>query len=202
MTPAAGEGRAPAGEVHRLFFALWPDSAMRAQIAAATEGLKQYPHHRGRWLKPHRYHLTLHFLGEFPSAPEALATRVCEIATGVTGSAFTLTLDRAGSFRNRSIPWWLGCSRIPLEMSDLWDQLAVAMRSCAVPFESKLPLTPHVTVLRDCDVTLPSTPIPPLIWQVDDFVLIQSSMGAQSQYRLLGRWPLRQGERAAAPKNE
>ena len=195
-------GRLPQDEVHRLFFALWPDSAVRAQIAAATDLLKQYPHKSGHWLKPHRYHVTLHFLGEFSSAPDALAARVCDIANRVTGSAFTLTLDRAGSFRNRSIPWWLRCSKIPAEISDLWHQLATAMRSCAVPFESKLPLTPHVTVLRDCDVTLPSIPIPPLIWQVDDFVLIHSSMGAQPRYHLLGRWPLRQGSRAAAPKSE
>jgi 2'-5' RNA ligase len=87
-------------------------------------------------------------------------------------------------------------------MSDLCSQLAAGMQRCDVPYESKLPLTPHVTVLRDSDVTLPSMPVPPLPWQVDDFVLIGSCTGAQSQYRLLGRWALRQGDRVAPRKNE
>ena len=200
MKPATRDGAAPQGEVHRLFFALWPDTTMRAQIAAATDVLQQYPHQRGRWLKPHRYHLTLHFLGDFPRMPDALAARAHSIGTGATGSAFTLSLDRTGSFGNRSIPWWLGCSQTPAEMSDLWNQLATAMRHCEVAYEAKLPLTPHVTVLRDSDVTLPSMPIPPLIWQVDEFVLIHSCLGAQAQYRLLGRWPLRRDERSATLK--
>ncbi len=202
MKRPAGEGTAPPGEVHRLFFALWPDAATRARIAAATDLLKQYPHQRGRWLKPHRYHITLHFLGYFSSTPDALATRACDVAAGVDGSAFTLTLDRAGSFRNRSIPWWLGCAQIPAEMSDLCSQLAAAMRRGEIAYDSKLPLTPHVTVLRDSDVTLPSTSVPPLRWQVEEFVLIHSSIGAQSQYRLLGRWPLRQDCCVATPKSE
>ena len=192
----------PRGEVHRLFFALWPDAATRARIAAATDLLKQCPHQRGRWLKPHRYHITLHFLGDFSSIPDALATRVCDVAARVAGSAFALTLDRAGSFRNRSIPWWLGCSQIPAEMTDVCSQLAAGMRHCGIPYEAKLPLTPHVTVLRDSDVTLPLMPVPPLIWQVDDFVLIHSCTGPQSQYRLLGRWALLQGHRVAVRKNE
>jgi 2'-5' RNA ligase len=202
MKRGSHDGTAPQGEVHRLFFALWPDAAMRARIAAATDLLKQYPRQRGHWLKPHRYHITLHFLGDFSGMPDALATRACDIAAGVAGSAFTLTLDRAGSFRNRSIPWWLGCAHVPAEMSDLCNQLAAGMRHHEVAYESKLPLTPHVTVLRDCDVTLPSTPVPPLPWQVNDFVLIHSCTGAQSQYRLLGRWVLRQGHRVAAPKSD
>ena len=191
MTPATRDGTASRGEVHRVFFALWPDAAVRAQIAAATDLLKQFPRQRGRWLKPHRYHLTLHFLGDFPRMPDTLAMRAHAIGTGVAASAFALSLDRAGSFRNRSIPWWLGCSQTPAEMSDLWNQLATAMRYCEVAYEAKTSLTPHVTVLRDSDATLPLMPIPPSIWQVDEFVLIHSCIGAQAQYRLLGRWPLR-----------
>ena len=200
MKRVARDDAAPMGEVHRLFFALWPDAAMRAHIAAATDLLKQYPHLRGRWLKPHRFHLTLHFLGDFSSMPDALATRACDAADRIEGSAFALSLDRAGSFRNRSIPWWLGCSRIPDELSELWNELGAALRKSDIACESKSPLTPHVTVLRDSDATLPSMPISPLVWQIDEFVLIHSCVGALSQYRLLGRWPLRRPDPAATRK--
>jgi 2'-5' RNA ligase len=200
MKRDARDDSAPMGELHRLFFALWPDVTMRAHIAAATESLKQHPHQRGRWLKPHRYHLTLHFLGDFARQPDALATRACAAAEQVETGAFTLSLDRAGSFRKRSIPWWLGCSQIPGELSELWDELAMAMRKSAIAYDAKLPLTPHVTVLRDSDVTLPSMPISPLAWTVDEFVLIHSCIGAQAHYRVLQRWPLLRQDAAAMHK--
>jgi 2'-5' RNA ligase len=190
MKAGTRDGAAPTGEVHRLFFALWPDDVVRTRIAAAADLLKQHPHLRGRWLKPHRYHLTLQFLGDFSRMPEALATRACAAADRVAASAFALSLDCVGSFRKRSIPWWLGCSRIPQALSALWDQLAAAMRDSDIAYDTKLPLTPHVTVLRDSDVMLPSMPISPLSWPVEDFVLIHSFIGPQSRYRVLRRWPL------------
>jgi 2'-5' RNA ligase len=193
------DGATPTGEVHRLFFALWPDDALRTRIAAAADLLKQHPHLRGRWLKPHRYHLTLHFLGDFPRLPDALATRACAAGNQVKTGAFTLALDRAGSFGKRSVPWWLGCSEIPAGLGELWDELAVAMRKSAIAHDAR-PLTPHVTVLRDSDVTLPSMSISALNWHVEDFVLIHSCIGAQSHYRVLRRWPLRAAQAAAMHK--
>jgi 2'-5' RNA ligase len=188
---------APVSEVHRLFFALWPDATVRASIAAAAELLKQHHHPHGRWLKPHRYHLTLQFLGDFSAMPHELATRACDAATKIQAGAFALALDRAGSFRNRAMVWWLGCAQIPDELASLWQALGAAMRTAHIAFDTKLRLTPHVTVLRDADVALPLTPIPSaqipsITWHVDEFVLIHSRLGAQSQYRVLGRWPLRQ----------
>ncbi len=45
------------GEVHRLFFALWPDAATRVGMADAAARLG---YSLGRPVKPHRYHLTPH----------------------------------------------------------------------------------------------------------------------------------------------
>jgi 2'-5' RNA ligase len=142
----------------------------------------------------------LHFLGAFPRLPDALAMRACAAGSQVrkTG-AFTLSLDRAGSFGKRSIPWWLGCSEVSAGLGELCDELAVAIGKSAIAYDAK-PLTPHVTVLRDSDVTLPSMSISALNWHVEHFVLIDSCIGAQSHYRVLERWPLRPVDAAAMLK--
>lgn len=88
-------------------------------------------------------------------------------------------------------------SQLPGELAALWRALATAMQAAGIGFDTKLPLTPHVTVLRDTDVVLPMTPISPAVWQVDEFVLIHSHLGAQSHYTVLGRWPLPQRNLAA-----
>lgn len=202
MKQLALDGITPVSEIHRLFFALWPDAVTRTGIAASAEFLKQQHHPHGRWLKPHRYHLTLHFLGDFPEMPEEIAARACDVAAKIQADAFVLPLDRAGSFRNRAMVWWLGGARIPEQMTALWGALAAAMRADNLTFDKKLRLTPHVTVLRDADVALPLTPIPPTTWYVDEFVLIHSRLGAQPQYRVLGCWPLRQPDVISPPHEE
>ena len=50
---------------HRLFFALWPDPALRKRIATTVAGLERDNAPGGRRLNPDRYHLTLQFLGDF-----------------------------------------------------------------------------------------------------------------------------------------
>lgn len=190
---------APPAEIHRLFFALWPDNATRARIQAAAELLRQSQRSRGRWLKPHRYHMTLHFLGDFSGMPEALAARACAGAAQIRARAFDLSLDRAGSFRKRAPVWWLGCIQPPARLMELWDALAGKLRDAEVAFDAKLPLTPHVTVLRDSDVVLPLTSISPVHWRVDEFVLMDSRPGAQSEYRVLARWALQHGDAGPDP---
>ena len=57
---------------HNLFFALWPDDDVRARIASAARQLKKAHAPRGRWIEPHRYHLTLRYLGAHATVPDAL----------------------------------------------------------------------------------------------------------------------------------
>ncbi|MFC3551735.1 RNA 2',3'-cyclic phosphodiesterase [Lysobacter cavernae] len=179
------------GDVHRLFFALWPDDSVRQRIADAASSLRQTHSPGGRWLGPHRYHLTLQFLGDFAQLPPTLAARACDAAAALRSPAFTLPLDRAGSFRNRSIPWWLGCQDAPQALTGLWDALGLALARAGVKVHSGgKALQPHVTVLRDADRGLPSTPIAPLHWPVTEFVLIHSQLGRRNAYDIVQRWSL------------
>ncbi len=183
---------APSGSLHRLFFALWPDDATRQSIAGTTAGLLQAHDAGGRRIGPHRYHLTLQFLGDFAELPPSLVERASAAAASVGITPFELVLDRAGSFRNRSIPWWLGCETPPDGLCELWDSLGAALARAGVRVQSGKALVPHVTVVRDARRPLPRTTIEPLRWPVDCFVLIHSDAGAGNAYTEVGRWTLRQ----------
>lgn len=183
-------GPAAPGEVHRLFFALWPDEGVRDGIAAAAASLREARAPRGRWIGRHRYHLTLQFLGDSPFLREDIARDAMRAADGVRATAFDLSLDAAGSFRNRSIPWWLGCAATPPALQRLWDMLGGALLRAGMRPQSGKGLVPHVTVLRDADALLPPSPIEPVHWPVREFVLVHSVLARQSAYHLLGRWPL------------
>jgi 2'-5' RNA ligase len=186
-------------EVDRLFFALWPDEDMRAQLGTAATHLRQKLRPEGQWVGPHRYHLMLHFLGDYEKLPDALAQRAMEAATSVRSLRFDLPIEQAGSFRNRSIPWWLGPSQPSAPLRQLWRALRDALQAHSVPYDTKLRLSPHVTVLRDATQVLAPTPVPLVNWPVDSFALIHSHVGTDSQYRVLGTWPLSADSAPPAP---
>ncbi len=186
-------------EIDRLFFALWPDEAVRAQLSAAATHLRQKLRPVGRWVGAHRYHLILHFLGDYDVLPVALAQRAMEAAATVRTSRFDLALEEAASFRNRTIPWWLGPSQPSAPLRQLWRDLRDALVAHSVPYDTKLRLAPHVTVLRDATQFLAVTPVPPVKWPIDSFALIHSHLGVDSQYRVLGTWPLSTETRARRP---
>lgn len=179
--------------IHRLFFALWPGDRLRQHIGEAAARLQQEHEDGGRRLGVHRYHLTLQFLGDFDGLPPSLVEQATVAASTAAARipAFELLLDHAGSFRNRSIPWWIGCSEMPEGLRQLHGVLGEALARAGVRVVSGKALVPHVTVVRDARRPLPTTAIEPLPWQVDSFVLIHSELGARSAYTELGRWSLK-----------
>lgn len=175
---------------HNLFFALWPDDDVRAGIASAAQRLKASHAPRGRWIKPHRYHLTLRYLGEHSTLPEPLLAACHAAGDAVRVSSFSFALDAAGSFANRKIPWWLGCHAMPAALDALWDDLSRGLRANGIATEEPAPRVAHVTIARDADRQLAPERIAPIAWPVRDFVLVDSVLGAESSYTILRRWPL------------
>ncbi len=178
-----------AGELNRLFFALWPTDEVRAASAEAARDLKLRMQPGGYLSAAERYHLTLLFLGDMVTA--AAETTAMAAAQTVQSAPFDLTLDHAGSFRNnRQIPWWLGAREVPPQLGQLYDQLREALVRAGVTPE-RLKFSPHLTVLRDAQLPLPITAIRPIPWRVEEFVLIRSRLDLRPlRYELLGRWPL------------
>src|SRR5688500_11567373 len=160
--PGLGFDAPARAAVHNLFFALWPDEAVRVQMGERARALDgQHP--RGRLLKPARYHLTLQFLGEHADIPPHLIEDVVKAAGRVEASAFDLLLDHAGSFHS---VWWLGSAQSPDGLQALWQSLGTELMRARVKVLSPGRFTPHVTVVRDAAARLPSTPMPPIYWRV------------------------------------
>jgi len=175
---------------HNLFFALWPDDDVRERIVSASQHLKKRHAPRGRWIKPHRYHLTLRFLGEHSTLPDPLIAACRAAGNAVRAPPFSFSLDAAGSFPNRKIPWWLGCHAMPDTLDALWSALAQSLDANGIAPDEPVPRVAHVTVLRDADGRLAPERIEPIDWTVRDFVLVDSALGAEPGYTILQRWPL------------
>ncbi|MGH8530788.1 MAG: RNA 2',3'-cyclic phosphodiesterase [Nevskiales bacterium] len=173
---------------NRLFFALWPDDATRVHAHAAAAALQEQQHPGGYLIKPQRYHITLLFLGDFvPPEQEALALQA---AATVKIPPFSLRLERAGGFRNRKVPCWLGPEHPPAVLELLHKDLHMAMMRAQVKPE-RLRFVPHLTIIRDAKHTLPSTAVKPIEWLIHEFVLIRSVLQRQPpEYQILRRYPL------------
>lgn len=174
--------------VHNVFFGLVPDEATRAQMARAVERLKAAHGGHGRWVKPERYHMTLHFLGSFSELPQERIESACEAARRLDAPAFEMVLDRAGHFSQGV--GWLGCGQTATSLQSLWTRLHQSLAHARVATQGHASFVPHVTVLREARPLLPAQPIAPIVWPVRAFELIDSVLGPKGEYRSLGRWGL------------
>lgn len=128
-------------------------------------------------------HLTLAFLGNVESDRIALLR---EVAADIQAQGFTLPLDKLGCWRHIV---WAGCEVTPEPLSALAGELSSSLRNAGFSLEDR-PFAAHVTLLRNarCDLLGQAPPfLPALDWQVNEFVLAQSSAAC---YTCIGRWPL------------
>jgi 2'-5' RNA ligase len=159
----------------RLFFALWPDSAVRAVLQASCQAVTVSC--GGRPVPSRNYHLTLAFLGQVDSADLA---GIRAAAAQVHMPALTLVLDRVGYFPGPRI-LWVGPTEVPPALTglvaDLWQALAsVGLRPPARAFN------PHLSLCRNSPAPPAQIAVPPVRWRVRGFALIRSvtaSAGAE-----------------------
>jgi 2'-5' RNA ligase len=168
----------------RLFFAIWPDGAVRDQLDKVSLGL----HHAcgGRRTRAATIHLTLAFLGEVELGriPPLL-----ELASRVGGAAFELRLTRFDWWRKKRIAW-AAPERVPAALSALVEDLTARLKEADFPVDER-PYSPHVTLVRKADCRLAEFSSSPIEWPVEEFVLVRSVMGEDgSNYEMIGRWPL------------
>lgn len=186
-------------EPNRLFFALWPDDAVRVAAHSAAKALKVKMQPGGYLSALERYHITLLFLGDFVSEDNQAAAM--DAAGLLRAAPFTLTLEQADSFKNAKIPWWLGPRQTPEALTRLYRGLHDQMIEAHVVPE-RMKFMPHLTVLRDAGLALPKTEIAPIPWEIKEFVLVRSRLDLKPvQYDLLGRWPLVEGS-APPPRTQ
>ena len=169
----------------RLFFALWPDEAVRDAVVAAGEAAAKAGGIRGRRMQDERIHMTLLFLGDLDADGEAQARAV---AAGIRVPPFQLTLDQAGSFYRAKV-LWVGAQESPPELMALHLGLRDGLARL-IGDKSREALAPHLTCHRDISRPLKIAPVPPIRWAVDRFVLVHSELGASARYHVVSQWPL------------
>jgi RNA 2',3'-cyclic 3'-phosphodiesterase len=169
----------------RVFFALWPDEEERAALAAW-----QLPLHKlcgGREISADILHNTLVFLGEVEfERMEALQLAAQE----VNSAAFQLRFDIARYWGHNHIVYAAPATE-PGQLAQLVLDLEQRLRHHRFKFDRRA-YKPHVTLLRHAQWTDSPLPgLPPVLWNMRDFALVQSlSEGQGVRYELLARFPL------------
>lgn len=170
----------------RLFFALWPDEAVRASLAQYIETLKQTA--TARWVEPENLHITLAFLGGVNEDQLPLVDR---IGDGIDGQSFELTLDRIDFWPKRGIVW-LSPSSTPAVLENLANGLTAELKRAGFVMENR-PYRAHLTLARKAHPRSISSRVldNPIRWNVGSFCLIESHLSRMgSRYRVRKSWNL------------
>jgi 2'-5' RNA ligase len=178
-------------QVHRLFFALRPDAELLREIERTAQGIKAMNVLRGRWLKPQKFHLTVHFLGDF-SAPDSVITRSKAAAGCVACAPFEFMLDHVISFARRfNPPCVLRCAPdSERALRAFRSELGTALAAEGLGEHLEPRFAPHLTIAYGDKALVDAIPIAPIRWVAQDFVLMDSFVG-QGIHTELARWPLR-----------
>lgn len=172
----------------RLFFALWPDEALRDAIHKASRGAVHSA--GGRPVPRENLHITLAFLG---GISDAATEQAAAAADEVVDSRFSFQLDEFGYWPSSQVVWY-GCSTPPAATRGLTLKLRDRLQARSLrPDANKF--IPHVTLARWVHKAGPFMPATRIPWEVREFALIRSETRASGvEYTPLARWPLgRQG---------
>lgn len=171
--------------IQRLFFALWPDDAIRSALAAASQNL---PIKTGRHVPPHNLHITLVFLGSVSSVTRA---RIEQAAEPISIPAFDLVLDKLGWWPRPQVVW-LGASAIPEPLRELVTGMSEEVRRYGLKLDER-PYRPHVTLKRKINRLPELGAVDPITWNVRSFSLVQSQSAPSGViYQVLRSWDLRE----------
>jgi 2'-5' RNA ligase len=169
----------------RLFFALWPDDGVRAELARWSRELRASC--GGRPVPTPKLHMTLAFLGSVE------AERVAELeraARDVVPPSCLLLLDHPGFWKHNRIAW-AGASAVPPELEGLVLELRSALMRSRIAFDPK-EFAPHVTLLRDARQPRAMPELKAIPWELDGFALVRSPIErGGGPYEVLNSWGLR-----------
>lgn len=182
----------PRDRPQRLFFALWPDDALRQRLADCGRPLVQAV--RGRAVATENLHITLIFLGDVDAEQQAcLEGQATTFAEGLACPPFELRLDQFGHWPRPRV-LWLGARETPVPLSLLVERLSAAARECGLSSDTR-PYRPHLTLMRKVARVphrLLEAPFAPLSWPVSGFVLVRSIVRPPGvAYEVLREWSLR-----------
>lgn len=183
--------------MHRLFIALRPPLAVRAQLAGLMAGIPE-----ARWQSDAQLHLTLRYIGEVDARMADDIVLALGQVRGLAPSVALAGVGRFGQERSGDALWAGVAPAAPLAL--LHKKLDQALARIGLPHEGRA-YHPHITLAR-----LPRRPTEPPIdaflarhaglasapFTMDAMLLYESRLGHEgAHYEAIARWPLD----AAAP---
>ena len=172
----------------RLFFALWPDTQVRARLAHAAATLPLDG--RARRVAAESFHLTLAFLGEV-SAPQLGALQ--HIGRALHAPACRIGLDAYEYWPEPQVVV-AAARENSAALLELCAQLHQALsHSEAAPHFKRpnLPLRAHVTLARKVAQAPVLQAMSPFHWNARSFSLVCSdTSGGHSVYTVVDTWSL------------
>ena len=164
-----------------MFFALWPDEALRDRFDAIAAPLRP----AGRVTARANWHLTLAFLGGVNAAQRAALESA---AQRLQAPPFSLRLDRVGYWRRSQIAWLGGAA--PPGLVQLVTMLRAAAHAHGIA-DTAQPYRAHITLARRVAIMPYLERINHIDWAPMSFVLVESrSSGEGARYTPLRAWPL------------
>jgi 2'-5' RNA ligase len=164
-----------------MFFALWPDAAVRALIADAAAALRLSG--AARQVPPENYHLTLAFVGEVQSSSLAVLQ---QIGRSQREPACTISLDACERWRESRVVVAVA-RQTPTALTLLSTRLRAALQDrLAEP-----PLRAHVTLARKVAQAPVLQAMSAIQWHAKAFSLVNSdTRSAHAVYTVVDTWPL------------
>jgi 2'-5' RNA ligase len=168
----------------RLFFALWPDARLRAELERRLPPLVAAV--RGKAQRPDQWHVTLEFLGGVDDERESAAWQAAE---RVAVAPFEVVFDALDHWRRPQV-FCLAALDVPVPLTQLVAQLRAGLAFMGFEPETR-DFRPHVTLARKVRSARPQPLAEPLHWPADRFALVRSvSDAAGSRYEPLRWWNL------------
>ena len=177
--------------MHRLFFAVRPPPDVAAGIDRVAAGARHSGLLRGHWLRPEKYHVTVHFLGSFAFVPEDLLERAKSAADALRLRAFDVVLDRLASFPGRrQSPCILLCAAAAdAALQDMWRTLRDACDSVGATAPAQERYVPHLTIAYANRALPEAIPVEPVHWRAQELLLLHSDVG-NAAHKPLASWAL------------
>lgn len=157
----------------RLFFSLWPEDALRAELAEILARCRRGD--PAKWEALEKLHMTLAFLGDVRLEDLPLLEA---LGDSLAIPSFEIVLDRIALWRNGIL--CLTPSGMPEDLKQWVFDLNAKLRDGGFKVEARL-YKPHLTLARkawrkpDIDLNLS--------WQVKGFCLVESRAGIYHQIK-------------------
>lgn len=166
----------------RVFFALWPDAAVREALARHGRALQREL--GGKLTPADAVHMTLLFLG---NVAENRLPALQAAPAAVRFAPHAMRIDTAQCWRHNRIAW-VGPRETPALLAELVARLEARVAEAGFAFDRRS-FAAHVTLLRKAHCRAFDVPMPAVDWRVEDFVLVRSQLHQEgSRYSVIGRW--------------